>query len=90
MASVWVLIRNRLELLGDFFILRKEAATKKEAASFLLYKLYIWTFFLFYDNVLQQIDIWVCGVARLTRLPVTEKIEGSNPFAPASFGVRHA
>ena len=23
------------------------------------------------------------GVARLTRLPVTEKIEGSNPFAPA-------
>ena len=26
---------------------------------------------------------WVRGVARLTRLPVTEKIEGSNPFAPA-------
>lgn len=25
----------------------------------------------------------VRGVARLTRLPVTEKIEGSNPFAPA-------
>ena len=27
--------------------------------------------------------MWVCGVARLTRLPVTEKIEGSNPFRPA-------
>ncbi|GEM_PF-469267 len=26
---------------------------------------------------------WVGGVARLTRLPVTEKIEGSNPFRPA-------
>gem|GEM_PF-6773659 len=26
---------------------------------------------------------WVRGVARLTRLPVTEKTEGSNPFGPA-------
>ena len=27
---------------------------------------------------------WVRGVAWLTRLPVTEKIEGSNPFGPAT------
>ncbi len=31
----------------------------------------------------QIVHAWVRGVARLTRLPVTEKIEGSNPFAPA-------
>ena len=30
-----------------------------------------------------KIRQWVGGVARLTRLPVTEKIEGSNPFRPA-------
>ena len=28
-------------------------------------------------------NVWVRGVARLTRLPVTEKTEGSNPFGPA-------
>jgi hypothetical protein len=27
--------------------------------------------------------LWARGVARLTRLPVTEKIAGSNPVAPA-------
>lgn len=29
-------------------------------------------------------NIWAHGVARLTRLPVTEKIRGSNPLGPAS------
>lgn len=35
------------------------------------------------DRTKSRIYVWVRGVARLTRLPVTEKIEGSNPFGPA-------
>ena len=34
--------------------------------------------------------IWVRGVARLTRLPVTEKIEGSNPFGPACYVIKNS
>ena len=35
------------------------------------------------DAILQRFLVWIGGVARLTRLPVTEKIAGSNPVRSA-------